>query len=125
MIRDNQILGEGIEAGKTQNDITYHAEIEAIRDAVRHTGEKYFTDTILYTTHEPCIMCSYVIRHHRIAEVVMGLQVPETGGYSSSYPVLIAEDIGVWTVPPKITEGVLLEECTMLQEEFLKQKQKQ
>lgn len=123
LIRGDSILGEGVEAGKSQGDITYHAEIEALRGAVRNTGKKYFTDTILYTTHEPCIMCSYVIRHHRVAEVVVGLSVPEIGGYSSAYPVLIAEDIGVWTAPPKVIEGVLAEQCQVLQEQFLNQKQ--
>ena len=41
----------------------------------------------LYTTHEPCIMCSYLIRHHRIPWVVYGVSVQHVGGVTSQYSV--------------------------------------
>jgi len=72
VVQDGIIIGEGIEGGKTKKDITFHAEIEAIREANLMTGNADLSDCILYTTHEPCIMCSYVIRHAEIQMVVFG-----------------------------------------------------
>ncbi len=95
----DQMIGQGIESSKFYQDITYHAEVEAIRDAVK----KYGTDlsgATLYTTHEPCILCSYVIRHHRISRVVIKKAVAYVGGASSRFPILTTSDIPVWVSPP-------------------------
>jgi tRNA(adenine34) deaminase len=114
VVRKGKIIGEGIEGGKTQKDITFHAEIEAIRQAVKNTGISDFSDSILYTTHEPCIMCSYLIRHHKISHVVIGITTGEIGGYSSKYPLLLDKEIKKWNLPPKITDGILEKECRAL-----------
>ena len=114
LVRNGKIISEGIEGGKTYKDITYHAEIEAIRNAVKTLDKNDLSDCILVTTHEPCIMCSYVIRHHKIKLVVVGVRVGEIGGYSSSYPILIDKKIKRWSDPPDIIDGVLEEECREL-----------
>lgn len=101
VVLDGNIIGEGIEAGKSTQDITCHAEVEAIRDAVRNYG-KDLSGATLYTTHEPCILCSYVIRHHRIGRVVIKKAVRYIGGATSVYPILMANDIPVWGEPPKV-----------------------
>lgn len=101
VVLDGQIIGEGIEAGKAKQDITCHAEVEAIREAVKKHGKDLSAAT-LYTTHEPCILCSYVIRHHRIGRVVMQHAVAHIGGVSSAYPILTAKDIPIWGEPPVV-----------------------
>jgi tRNA(adenine34) deaminase len=117
IIKNGKVIGAGLEAAKSKNDITCHAEIEAIRDAMRH-GQTDLTDAVLYTTHEPCLMCSYVIRHHKIARVAIGIPVPEAGGYTSLFPVLTTRQVAPWGPPPEITLGVLQAECEQLDEEF-------
>lgn len=104
IVLDNVIIAEGIEGNKTYNDITFHAEIEAIRNAVKHFNSQDLSGCTLYTTHEPCIMCSYVIRHTKISTVVIGLLTGETGGYSSKYPILTDTTIHTWATPPIIIE---------------------
>jgi len=99
VVLDGQILGEGIEAGKARQDITCHAEVEAIREAVKRFGKDLSAAT-LYTTHEPCILCSYVIRHHRIRRVFIRQAVAHIGGATSAYPILTANDIPIWSEPP-------------------------
>lgn len=111
-------IGQGVEAGKTQRDITFHAEIEAIRDAIRHTGANHLASCILYTTHEPCLMCSYVIRHYQVSQVVFGVEVPHIGGYSSAYPIVTAHDIPIWSSPPLVISGVCREACAQLSQEY-------
>ena len=101
IVKDNQLIAEGIEAGKSKNDITCHAEIEAVRQAVNKLG-KDLAGCQMYTTHEPCIMCSYVIRHYKISTVIIKNAVPVIGGASSAYPILVANDIGIWAEPPEV-----------------------
>jgi tRNA(adenine34) deaminase len=117
LVQDKVIIGEGREAGKTKNDVTCHAEIEAVRNAI-HNGYTDLSGSILYTTHEPCIMCAYVIRHYKISQVVFGLEVPEIGGFSSAYPVLKATEMTNWGPVPQIISGILREECEKLDQEF-------
>ena len=95
------IIGEGIEAARERRDITAHAEVEAIRAAIGTDGTDLSLAT-LYTTHEPCLLCSYVIRHHRISRVVCQQAVPHIGGASSRYPILTATDIPIWGRPPAV-----------------------
>lgn len=116
IVRKGEVISEGIEAGKAHNDITFHAEIEAIRKATHLLQSQDLSDCILYTTHEPCIMCSYVIRHTKIKSVVVGLTTGEIGGFSSRYPILLDSEIKKWTDHPTIIVGILEEECRKLHE---------
>lgn len=119
LVKDNAIIGIGIEAGKSGNDITKHAEIEAIRDAlIKHQS---LNDTVLYTSHEPCFMCSYVIRHHQIKTIVFGAKSKYVGGYSSEFKILETENIPGWTNTPKIIKGVLKNECYALSKLYTNQ----
>jgi tRNA(adenine34) deaminase len=68
----------------------------------------------MYTTHEPCIMCSYVIRHARIGTIVMALTAGETGGYGSAYPILSDRSRERWGEPPEVITGILEYECGAL-----------
>lgn len=101
VVLGGEIIGSGIEAGKSRQDVTFHAEVEAVREAVKTHG-KDLSEATLYTTHEPCILCSYVIRHHRIRRVVIQNAVAHIGGASSDYPVLTASDIPIWSPPPMV-----------------------
>lgn len=114
LIQDDKIISEGIEGGKTHKDITFHAEIEAIRNATKTLGKTDLSDCIMITTHEPCIMCSYVIRHHKIKLVIVGISTGEIGGYSSALPLLLDKTITKWTDPPKVIDGILEQECSAL-----------
>jgi tRNA(adenine34) deaminase len=114
IVQKGTIIGKGIEGGKTHKDITFHAEIEAIRQATKHLKSQDLSDCVLYTTHEPCIMCSYVIRHTKIPTIVTGLATGEIGGFSSKLPLLLDSTIKRWTVPPTLINGILEKECSTL-----------
>ncbi|MCC6845365.1 MAG: nucleoside deaminase [Bacteroidetes bacterium] len=111
IMHDGNIISEGIEGGKTHHDITYHAEIEAVRNAVKILKKNDLSDCVLVTTHEPCIMCSYAIRHYGISLIVIGATVGEIGGYSSKLPVLLDRTVTRWSDPPTIVTGILEQEC--------------
>jgi len=91
--KDNEIISEGEEAVNTRNDITCHAEIEAIRLAVKNLKTNNLSGYTLYSTHEPCIMCSYAIRFYRITKIVYHQQADYLGGISSSMPLLATDQL--------------------------------
>jgi len=116
LVKDDSIIGLGQEAGKSSGDITKHAEIESIRDALKiHQSLKGST---LYTTHEPCIMCSYVIRHHQIKKIVFGVSSEFVGGITSEFKILETENVPKWNNAPIIVEGILENECLALSEKY-------
>ncbi|QOW09593.1 nucleoside deaminase [Kaistella flava (ex Peng et al. 2021)] len=114
IVQNGVIIGEGIEGGKTHKDITFHAEIEAIRNATKKIEKQDLSDCIMYTTHEPCIMCSYVIRHTKIPIIVTGIATGEIGGFSSKLPLLLDTTIKKWSTPPILIKGILEKECAAL-----------
>ena len=103
IVLDGSIIGEGKESTRQDNVVTRHAEIEAIRDALRRAGDQKLTGCILYTTHEPCILCSYAIRHYRISEIVFEKAVLALGGYSSSWLILTVDGVESWGRPPLVS----------------------
>ncbi|MFA5619064.1 MAG: nucleoside deaminase [Weeksellaceae bacterium] len=114
LVLEGKVIGEGTEAVKTKNDLTCHAEIEAIRRANDLLKTRDLSGTVLYTTHEPCIMCAYMIRQSKIAMVVSGISTGEIGGYSSHLAVLTDDKIQRWNSPPLLVKGILENECAAL-----------
>lgn len=103
IIKDDEIISEAEEAGKSKNDITCHAEIEAIRIAVKKLKSSDLSGCIMFTTHEPCILCSYAIRFYKIKKVVYQNAVEYLGGVSSSMPLLLSKEVPPhWAHPPEI-----------------------
>lgn len=106
LVRNQKIISEAEEAGASKNDVTCHAEIEAIRIAVKTTGTQDLSNCTLYTSHEPCIMCSYVIRFYKIKKVVFLHRVDFLGGVSSSMPLLTTQQVPAhWNSPPEILQA--------------------
>ncbi|WP_169337650.1 nucleoside deaminase [Segetibacter koreensis] len=91
--RNDEILSEAEEAATTKNDITCHAELEAIRLAVQQLKTNDLSDCVLYSTHEPCIMCAYAIRYHKIKKVIYQNKASYLGGASSSMPLLTTSEV--------------------------------
>ena len=58
IVAGNQIVGRGHNLTETLQDVTAHAEIQAITAAAQTLGGKYLTDCSLYVTVEPCAMCA-------------------------------------------------------------------
>jgi tRNA(adenine34) deaminase len=102
VVIDGQVISTGVEATKAKNDVTAHAEIEAVKNAVAKIGANALRGATLYSSHEPCIMCSYVIRHYKLARIVFRNAVPDVGGSSSPWPVLTTIVPGKWPETPEV-----------------------
>jgi tRNA(adenine34) deaminase len=112
--RDDQVIAEASERVDSAFDVAGHAEVVAVRRACQTLGTLDLSGCILYTSAEPCFMCSYAIRQTGIGRVVFGAEVPAIGGITSRYPILVATDIPGWPLPPAINDGVLRDECAAL-----------
>lgn len=118
LVFKDDVIGEGIESGKSTKNITNHAEILAVQDAIKKGYENSLSLSTLYTTHEPCIMCSYVIRYHKIGQIVYGMAMDDVGGHTSQFKVLTNESILKWEKSPQIINGVLEKKCQSLSKKF-------
>ena len=110
----NEIIGEGVEEPPTKSDLTGHAEALACQAAVDRTGNLLLHGATLYTTAEPCFMCSYVIRACSVAMVVYGVDTPQIGGVTSSFPILVDASLSGWKPAPRVLSGYLRNECERL-----------
>ena len=84
-----------------------HAELLAIAEACRKRGSRRLTDCTLYVTLEPCPMCAGAIASARIARVVFGAKDPRAGAYGS----LVDLSALPLESRPRVTAGVLADEC--------------
>jgi tRNA(Arg) A34 adenosine deaminase TadA len=100
IVQNGKIIGEGTEQSRTLNDVTRHAEVTAVLDALSK-GHPLAGATI-YSNVEPCLLCSYVIRHHRIAKVVFGKSCGELGGTNPHFNLLTTTELAAWGAAPEV-----------------------
>ncbi len=112
LVKNGKIIAEGKVGDKLLQPSLAHAEIIAILNA-ESLGHHEFHNAIMYTTVEPCFMCSYLIRQKAVGTIVYGTTTP-AGGDSSDFPFLRSPHFPHWDNPPRIIPGVLKEECEAL-----------
>jgi len=83
VVKDGLVIGRGRNAKAVAKTATSHAEIIAIEDASKNTGDWRLDECSLYVTVEPCLMCAGTIIHSRIRNVVFGVPEPKFGGVIS------------------------------------------
>lgn len=68
------IIGKGYNTREKDKDILGHAEINAIKDAIKNTNSKILNDSIIFINLEPCLMCLGAIKEAHINTIVVGLK---------------------------------------------------
>lgn len=97
------------------NDVTAHAEMQAITAAANFLGGKYLKDCTLYVTLEPCQMCAGALYWSQITKVVFGASDTHRG----------YEKMGTQLHPKTtVVRGVLAEEAADLMKRFFADKRK-
>ena len=114
IVSQNQIIGRGHNLTETLDDVTAHAEMQAITAATQTVGGKYLPDATLYVTVEPCIMCAGAIGWAQIKRIVYGAPDPKRG-YAAFAP-------HAFHPKASVTAGVLEDECKQLIQEFFRKK---
>lgn len=121
IVKDNKVISKGHNRRENKNDVTSHAEIEAIRKASRKLGDWQLVDCDLYVTIEPCIMCMGAIIQSRIRNVYYGSEDPKGGGIVSSINVLEAKNLNHH---PQVKGGILQNECSQIVKDYFANKRK-
>src|SRR5690606_30704818 len=75
----NQIIARCHNLTETLNDVTAHAEMQAITAAANYLGGKYLTECTLYVTLEPCQMCAGALFWSQISKIVYGARDERRG----------------------------------------------
>lgn len=79
VVANNQIIARAHNFTERLNDVTAHAEIQAITAASEYLGSKYLTGCTLYVTLEPCVMCGGALYWSQIDKVVFGARDEKRG----------------------------------------------
>lgn len=107
-----RIISRAHNLTETLNDVTAHAEMQAITSAANALGGKYLSGCTLYVTVEPCPMCAGAAGWAQISRVVYGASDDKRGFRRYAPNVL----------HPKATvvSGVLEDDCRRLMQEFFR-----
>ena len=89
--RDGHIIGRAHNERELARDPTAHAEMIAIRQAARSFPSWRLSDTTVYVTLEPCVMCAGALVHARVARVVYGCADPKAGAIDTMFGIGIDE----------------------------------
>lgn len=114
IVAENRIIARAHNLTEMLNDVSAHAEMQAITIASDALGGKYLKNCTLYVTVEPCPMCAAALHWAQITRVVYGAS-DEKRGYTLFSPSLLHPRTSV-------TSGVMADECSALMQRFFEKK---
>ncbi len=117
--KEGEILAVAGNRTITKNDPTAHAEILVLREAGAKIANYRLTETVLYTTIEPCAMCAGALVNARIKRLVFGAHDQRFGAVESVFRLC---DTSSLNHKIEITSSVLADECRRLMQDFFRQK---
>lgn len=121
IVQDGRRVAQAHNQTVRRRDPTAHAEILAIRDALRHLGTDRLTAATLYVTLEPCAQCAGAIVLAKVGRVVFGAYDDKAGMAGSVGDLLRHPRLNH---RPEVIGGVLAEECGRLLQEFFVERRK-
>lgn len=115
VVLDGEVVSKGHNEVEKKKDSTAHAEIIAIKKAMKKIGHKHLLDCILFTTLEPCSMCAGALVLSRIKKVVYAAKDPKSGAGGSVMNILSHPDLNHRI---EVINGILEEESSKLLKDF-------
>ncbi|WP_111684833.1 nucleoside deaminase [Winogradskyella tangerina] len=113
IVIEDRIIARAHNLTEQLNDVTAHAEMQAITAAANFLGGKYLTNCTLYVTLEPCQMCAGALYWSQIAKIVYAA-TDEKRGYKA---------LGTQLHPKtKVVGGILADEASDLMKRFFIEK---
>ncbi|MFK8037408.1 MAG: nucleoside deaminase [Crocinitomicaceae bacterium] len=110
----NTIIAKAHNYTERLNDVTAHAEMQAITAAAEYLGAKYLKDCTLYVTLEPCVMCAGALAWSQISNIVYGASDPRRGAGRIKENIYHPKTI--------IKGGIYAELCQNILQDFFKNK---
>ena len=115
VVANNQIIARSHNLTEKLNDVTAHAEMQAITSAAEYLGGKYLNECTLYVTLEPCIMCGGALSWAQIKKVVFGARDNKRGASNGD---------NIYHPKTEVLSGVMENECSELINVFFTKKRK-
>jgi tRNA(adenine34) deaminase len=115
VVLEDRILAAAGNRAITDCDPTAHAEVVALRDAARKTGNYRLIGAAIYVTVEPCAMCAGALVQARVARLIYGADEPKGGAIRTCMRVLDAPALNHRV---EVISGVLAEESVQLLQSF-------
>jgi tRNA(Arg) A34 adenosine deaminase TadA len=110
-----QVLARAHDTTTLRRDPSLHAEVNVIREAVHVLGEDNLSGVILFSTCEPCPMCSSLAVWANVSTIVFGASIEQTSaGGKARILVPAREIVDRSPVAIEIVQGVLEQECLSL-----------
>jgi tRNA(adenine34) deaminase len=122
IVRGGVIVARGENRVQMRSDPTLHAEIVAVRAAVRKLGCKFLDGCDIYVTLEPCAMCAAAIAFARMGRIVFAAADAKGGGIFHNARVYDA-DRHLWK-PEVIRDETFADESAAMLRDFFKSKRK-
>ena len=110
IVCQNKIIARAHNLTELLNDVTAHAEMQAITAAANLLGGKYLTGCTLFVTLEPCAMCAGALGWSQIDRIVYGAG-DEKRGFRKYAPAALHPKT-------EILGGILQNECSALMKKF-------
>ena len=120
VVANGRVVARAYNYTEHLNDVTAHAEMQAITAAAANSGGKYLTDATLYVTLEPCLMCAGALAWSQVSRIVYGAKDPKKG--YSVFQNALSEGVNILHPKTQITGGVLENECAALLKHFFGKK---
>ncbi len=114
VVANNQIIARAHNFTERLNDVTAHAEMQAITAASENLGGKYLTGCTLYVTLEPCPMCAGALYWSQIDKVVFGSRDEQRGAGRFKTQLYHPKTV--------VSNGVLEHECAAIIRRFFEDK---
>ncbi|MGM0931936.1 MAG: nucleoside deaminase [Bacteroidota bacterium] len=113
VVINNRIIARGHNLTETLNDVTAHAEMQAITAAANFLGGKYLVDCTMYVTLEPCQMCAGALYWSQLSKLVFAAEDHQRGYRKNG---------GKLHPKTQVKHGVLEEEASALLKRFFIEK---
>ena len=113
IVSNNRVIARAHNLTETLNDVTAHAEMQAITSAANFLGGKYLQNCTMYITLEPCVMCCGALNWSQISKVIIGARDEQRGFINKNLSLHPKTEIVV---------GILENECSAIVKEFFKSK---
>ena len=115
VVVEDKIIARAHNLTQRLNDVTAHAEMQAITSAANYLNGKYLVGCTLYVTLEPCVMCAGALIWSQLNRLVYGASDPKKGFLQS----------GIQLHPKTaVTSGVLKNESKDLLDNFFSSRRK-
>jgi len=114
VVSNNQIIARAHNLTERLNDVTAHAEMQAITAAANYLGGKYLNECVLFVTLEPCLMCAGAIHWAQLKRIVFAASDPKRGYLRINQNVLHPKTV--------VDLGIMAEECSQIIARFFKEK---